>query len=82
MVTDFTVADWKTTVNTPEGDRISVQFSFPEKVPSDISIQLFEKYGEGEYQLIMFRLNLMISIMGNVIIVTNNEPFDGKIVIK
>ena len=82
MVTHFTMDDWRMTVNTPDGQKRGLEIIFNDgPVPDDLIIQLYQTHGN-EYQLIMFRLDLGISVKNNSIIIFGGQPFDGKVVIK
>lgn len=82
MVKHFTIADWVMTVNSPQGQKRGIQIVSETNLPDDLIIQVYEALPNNEFQLIMFKMDLGVTVFPNSILIFGDQPFNGKVVIK
>lgn len=82
MAYHFKISDWSNEINIGDKKLPGIIVTFDSPLSEDLLIQVYEKVSENEYHLIMFSNNLSIATTTNEVIITNDKPFTGKIVIK
>lgn len=83
MVRHFTEADWNKNITVGDETMLGLIISNNVAFPEDTIVQVYERLSENEYNLIMFiSPDFRITIRNNEIIITSEQAFAGKVVIK
>lgn len=83
MVKNFTANDWNQEIHLDDG-AIQTGIVIPQNEHQVIDpiVQVFEKFGDDQFQAILDTNKVFIGVSSTQIILLARQPFDGKVVIK